>query len=614
MLARIGAFLRPTAWSTRLLAAGGALTLAFTAIAVAARLRPVVTAPVYVVLALALWTLALVRARFDRGVIVILVAALGLYLAYLGYTDFGERNYDGGAQLQYIEYLVKHRARPPAAHCLICHHPPLYYALGAGVFAFFKATRLAAPTVGLQLFGLLLFLVFLAYGVRTVERFTTTKRDLRLAAALIAFWPYSVHNCCRLHNDSLASTLMAVALYFLVVWSQGDRPRHLYLGALFTALALLTKSSAYVLVVVLLALLVVRFFPSRDKLRFLRRAGAVGLLLVGALALNARGKETPTSASAPLCHKILGNACDINRGQLVGNDPVNYLYLDLRSFLQEPYALAEREGSGRQYFWNHLLKSSLFGTHNTVPDRKTAYRLNRGIAAAMNVALLGMTAFLGLGALRVRRQALRKWGVLLLYLGCSGAFMVGFRILIPAPHHSDFRHIFPAVIPMAAVYAATVAHFRARELALEYAGLLLAVPFLVLSIVYFLPKRDFSIRLTRHAVARELAPYSRAVPEGTPWDKETNLVIEDDEIVEFALPARPAVSEIDVSLDNNDRYEIELVGETSRRLVVGPGKKAVVGLARYVERVEPPVAKVGMIRLRPLSGDSSYAMGHLIVR
>lgn len=614
MLANLAGFLRRTTFSTRLLAAAVGLTVAFTAIAAAVTMKPIVTVPVYVVLSLALWTLALERARFDRGVIAILVAGLGLYLMYLGYTDFGERNYDGGAQLQYIEYILQHRARPPAAHCLICHHPPLYYALGAGVYAFFKATRLATPTGGLQIFSLLLFLGFLGCGVRTVERFTTTRRDLRLATALLVFWPYSVHNSCRLHNDSLVSALLAAALYFLVVWYQDDRPRDLYLGALFTALGLLTKSSAYVMVAVLLALLLVRFFPSRDKLRFLARGFAVALLLAGAVMLNARGKESPTSAPSPLCHQILGNACDLPRGQLLENHPVNYLYFDVESFLEEPYALAERKGSGRQYFWNHLLKSSLFGTHNTVPDRKTSYRLNRGIAEAMNVGLLGMTAYVALGALFVKRRALRKWAAILLCLGCFYAFMMGFRILIPAPHHSDFRHIYPAIIPMAAIYAATVAHFRARELALAPVGLLLAWVFLALSIVYFLPKRDLSIRLTTHAVTPELGRYSRPVPEGTPWDKETNLLIEEDEIVELAIPAKPTLSEIDVSLDNNDRYELELVGDTSRKIVLGPTKKAMVGLARYTERLDPPLAGVGMIRLRPLSGDGAYAMGHLIVR
>ena len=86
------------------------------------------------------------------------------------------------------------------------------------------------------------------------------------------------------------------------------------------------------------------------------------------------------------------------------------------------------------------------------------------------------------------------------------------------------------------------------------------------------------------------------------------------EIVELAIPAKPTLSEIDVSLDNNDRYELELVGDTSRKIVLGPTKKAMVGLARYTERLDPPLAGVGMIRLRPLSGDGAYAMGHLIVR
>ena len=49
---------------------------------------------------------------------------------------------------------------------------------------------------------------------------------------------------------------MAVAVFYLVRWWQKERPRDLYLGALFTALGLLTKSSAYALVPVRAALLV----------------------------------------------------------------------------------------------------------------------------------------------------------------------------------------------------------------------------------------------------------------------------------------------------------------------------------------------------------------------
>jgi hypothetical protein len=39
-----------------------------------------------------------------------------------------------------------------------------------------------------------------------------------------------------------------------------------------------------------------------------------------------------------------------------------------------------------------------------------------------------------------------------------------------------------------------------------------------------------------------------------------------------------------------------------------------MGLVRFIERIEPPVTNVRTIRVRPVSGDYAYGMGHLIVR
>jgi hypothetical protein len=74
------------------------------------------------------------------------------------------------------------------------------------------------------------------------------------------------------------------------------------------------------------------------------------------------------------------------------------------------------------------------------------------------------------------------------------------------------------------------------------------------------------------------------------------------------------VSELDLTLDNNDTYEIFIKGESdTRRLLLGPAKKK-SGLARYIEKVNPPVKDVKNIILRPIAGDHAYSLGHLIVR
>jgi hypothetical protein len=613
-LRRFTAALRRSSASARVIAALILALTVFTAVASRVRIHPVALSAVYATLVLALLTLSLLRSRLDRGVIALLVGGVGFYMFYLSYTGFGDRNYDGGAQLEYIQYILTNHRRPPVSTCLICHHPPLYYALGALVLGFFNITKLYPGPTGLQIFSLLIFFFFLLYGVLTFERFTKNKRILRLGTALIVFWPYSVANSVRLHNDTLACTFMAMAFYYVLVWYQEDRPRPLYLGALFTALSVLTKSSGYVMVLVLLILLAARFFTTHDRLRLVRRGLVVGAMLVAALGLNTLGKGEAPNSQNRLCQKILGTACDIHAVQFVENQPHDYFYLDVKSFLEEPFMLAERDVSGRHYFWNHLLKSSLFGTSNRVADKATSYEINRYIAGIMNAELLGMTAYLGLGFAFAARRTLRKYAVVLLTLGASVAFMIGFRIVIPAPHHTDFRHIYPAVILVSLLYCSTIAFFRKRGQALEYVGYALAVPFLVLSIVFFIPKYALSARLTARVMSHKVSEFNKLVAEGTAWDKEGNLIIQENETLDIEVEGRRTVSELDLTLDNNDTYEIFIKGESdTRRLLLGPAKKK-SGLARYVEKVNPPVKDVKNIILRPIAGDHAYSLGHLIVR
>jgi hypothetical protein len=589
--------------------------LAFALVAVPLNVPPPVVRWVYTLALFPVVGLSLALARFDRVTIAIVMGGVALYLGYLHYTDFRERNYDADDQLHYIQYILEHHARPPATYCLICHHPPLYYGLGAAIYRFFDATQIAPATLGLQLFSLACHLVFLGYALATARRFLPVSRDLHLAAALIVFWPYSIENSVRVHNDSLASTLMCAATYYLVRWGQDEEPRDLYRAALVTGVGLLTKSTAYAVAAALGVMLVVRFFRSTDKVRFAGMAVVAGLLLASGFLLNARGKESPTSSDAVLCHKILGTACDIKKHQWVDNRPINYLYLDPLNFLREPYALAGRDGTARALFWNHLLKSSLFGTHNTTPDAETAYQPNRAIAFAMNALLLGMDAYLAItAAVYARRQALRRFAVVLVSLASCIAFMIGFRALIPAPHHTDFRHIFSTLVLVATLYAAAVARVRVPHPRLARLGQGLALVFVALSAVYFLPKQDWVIRVTRHTVERSLAAESKLAPAGTPWDAEGNLVIEPNEIVNFALPDLPTVRGLDVSLDGNDHYRVDIVGDETRSFTLGPPPGPVkVGLARYVERIEPPVAHVRAVRVEPLSGDYAYSLGHLLL-
>jgi hypothetical protein len=586
---------------------------AFTVEAMVIRLRPALLATVYTGLLVALLFFVLRRLRFDRGTIAILLAGVVSYLAYLGYTSFGERNYDGAAQLDYIKYVVDHHAIPPAAHCFVCHHPPAYYVAAAGFFAFFRWSRLADPVLGVQLFSLLTFIALVVFGALTVRRLTPRTHLVRLATSLIVFWPYSFQLSVRVHNDTLACSAMVAATYFIVRWHQENRSRDVYLAAVFIALGVLTKSSAYAMLAVLLALLGWRLLRRSGRLATVWR-GVVVLALVGAAgSFNTFVRVKGPATAGGLCHRVLGTACDINPVEFAGNRPFNYLYFDVKSFLREPYLVIEHRETGTQFFWNDLIKTSLFGTYNKTPDPETAYALNRHVSSIENVLLFVMTLYLVFGVVRFGRTVWKRHVVVLLVLLSSIAFLIGFRVVIPAPHHNDFRHIFHVLVPMAALYAMAVGEFRTRGLGMARFGELLAIPFVGLSIFYFLPKYDLVMRLTPEVVQRSLVGFDRLAKEGKPWDEAPNLLFEGNQLVQFDLPAPRTVSQVDVSLDNNDRYELRFVGPSGARSVM-LGPKAGDGLARYVERLDPPARGVERITLRAVAGDCAYSMGHLVLR
>ncbi|MBW2522718.1 MAG: glycosyltransferase family 39 protein [Deltaproteobacteria bacterium] len=602
-----------------LMIVGGALA-GFTVAASLVRLPPGFLAAAYFGLFLALLWIALRRLRLDVVTILLILGGFCLYLLYLTYTWYGERNYDGPEQLKYIQYIAEHRSLPPAGHCFICHHPPAYYLSAAAVYLLFQKTALGDPIRGVQLYSLLLSMLFILFAVLTVRLLTEDRRQIRLATALVVFWPYAIHNSVRVHNDTMVCTLMVVALYFVVRWYRESRSWQLYTAAAITAGGILSKSNGVILAVVLGVAVAAKLYRSRDRLRLLGRAAIVVAVLVAAVGANTIGKgnllDDEPSRGGPFCARVLGSACKMAMTEHIGNRPYNYLYFDTQSFFKEPFLIARHDGSGRQFFWNHLLKSSLLGTHNEVPDRELAYELNRDVAAGLNILLFGMTAYLLAALLFLRRQAARRYWLIFTSLGVYLAFMAAFRILIPWSHHTDFRHVFPVLALMATLYAGAVALFRERQAVMEYVGYALAVPFLLLSVFYFIPKYDWAIRVTARIVKVEMADYAKVVREGTDWDKRTNLIIEGNHTIELKPEGRPTVREIDITFDNNDTYEVKVFGKGGPRILhIGPTKKKKAkGLVRYQEPVDPPVERASMITIRPIAGDRAYSMGHILVR
>ena len=392
-----------------------------------------------------LW--ALRRLRFDWIIIALVLLGTVLHVDYLSYTSISERNYDAPSHVQYIQSIAQDHRLPDVSACGACGHPPLYYALAALWSKVIGTGGWIPYELGLQWLSLLLFFGFVAFALSIFRSCTSQPATLRLATALVVFWPSSIINAVRVHNDALASVLMLAAMTFIAKWDRDGKRRDFQLALLSCALALLTKASGYALATTLVLFAAVRAMSPELRRESLKRC-AVAIVILGSVAVGAAALRRSPNAST-VCQKVLGHACDGRYVPAVVDRPSRFVRFDLRRFVLRMDTLPD--DPGHDYFLNRLAKSSLFGVM-PLGDELAGPR-HQTLAVGMSVLLLIMVASCLIALVFLRRGSLRPYRV---YLGGTlimFAFLVAFRVRAPNEFHEDFRHIFPALVPFCLGYA-----------------------------------------------------------------------------------------------------------------------------------------------------------------
>jgi hypothetical protein len=205
------------------------------------------------------------RLRFDWFIVAMVLAGTVLCVDYLTYTEVAERNYDGPAHVAYAQSIALHLQLPDVFACAACGHPPLASALGALWSKVVLVGGWMPLELGLQWLSLLLFLGFVVFALLILRSCDPRPATLRLAAALVVFWPSSIINSVRVHNDALASLLMLAAMYFIARWDAHGRSRDFHAALAASALALLTKSTGYAVAATLLLFAALRLRSTGPK-------------------------------------------------------------------------------------------------------------------------------------------------------------------------------------------------------------------------------------------------------------------------------------------------------------------------------------------------------------
>jgi hypothetical protein len=306
---------------------------------------------------------------------------------------------------------------------------------------------------------------------------------MRLAAALVVFWPSSIINSVRVHNDALVSTLLIASIYFISRWDRQGRHRDFCLAVAVSALALLTKSTGYTMAVTLLAIAALRLRTTRFSPASVKQCTAALLVLFSAALLAVAFRESTHTRS--LCQKVLGNACDLP-GEVYGSSKlINYFYFDLRDFMSQSSALAYPRR--QDYFLNGLAKSSLFGAMPLGKDFDS--QTHERLAVFIRLLLLAIVAVCVVTLPFIRSVGWHRHRAIIGAAASMLIMLAAFHFMAPNPFHDDFRHIFPVLVPLCLLYAKVVERLGRWSDVLYKAGIVIGLLMVASSVTFFVRVR-----------------------------------------------------------------------------------------------------------------------------
>ena len=403
--------------------------------------------------------LALRRWHFTRIISLILVASLPIQLLYQSHTPVTERTYDVLGHLQHIEFIAYQGSLPPASYCHECFQPGLYYTVAAAVYSMARTTHIFDPMVVLQFLALAWFWVFLVMAARIVMLWFPQQREALLATALLAFWPAGFLHSARVSNDIALYAFFATSLYFVLSWWKIGSRKHLMVAATVAGCGLLIKTTMMPLIVAITILILYRIFSERHAGGTSSYALALTVMIAGVAVYLAQSS---------LRGDIAPPFRDNSPAMYVGNSWKQFLVLNTASYFTSPFVDSIRDGTGRKYFWNYVLKSSMFGDFSGWFEKPA----QKFLALVMSPLLLGLIVLFWIGVARSVRRAARQSLPLLVVIAVSIFSVLVLRIYNPYSGNNDFRYIYPVLIPMVLLLAEGTRNIRiGRALCFLFCGL-----------------------------------------------------------------------------------------------------------------------------------------------
>lgn len=401
-------------------------------------------------LCLSLLPLAWGLARFfrvTRRQYLVLSLALLPLVTYWVYTPWTERSHDVaglGGHLDYIRWIAENLSLPETKDGWTFYHPPLYYILGAPLWKW--AAWLGIDSgVAMQAYSLVLWLIFLAASAGTIR---LALRSLpwhgMLATLALVLWPSGIMHAIRIGNDVGFYALAALAFYYGLRWWQNHRRSALIAAAICAALLIWTKSNGLVVLASLGILLAWRCIrPHRSFRTALTDMGVFCALAGGAMLLNL-SDNIYLYLQGESSNWLISNVVSLDERLRVPVALQYFIPLDLPAFLATAWLDPWNDASGRQNFWNYLLRSALSGEFSFGGKLQTGLSYVWG---CLLILLLGRILLVAKWRHLVDGDWLQRNALWLVSVPLWLAGLLVLRIQTPFACSNDFRYILPVLLP-----------------------------------------------------------------------------------------------------------------------------------------------------------------------
>lgn len=286
-----------------------------------------------------------------------------------------------------------------------------------------------------------------------------------IIGALFAFWPVAIIHSVRIGNDPMEYFLFTASLYYMHRWYRDDKKRDLMIASLMGAGAIVTKANGEILVAVLAVIGLYKMIKSKQYIAYLKLSimpfsilfTAVAITVAPGLILMLQGKRDKL---------YIDNIDGLSHANLVGNTAANYLWFDAKIFVTEPFADPYDDRMGRQFFWNYLGKTGLFG------EFKYPNLLCINTAVFSSLLEIFMLIYIMFGIYHMTKDDFKRQAVILLSGFFLWAGITYMRMTFPA--NIDFRYIVPILITFCALYATSIINFQ-KQGAIRLAGIGMAM-------------------------------------------------------------------------------------------------------------------------------------------